>query len=89
MTKKKKSLLIVLSVIIVICAAFIPKVCHNHGNNVNTSNSETVTVPEKYNEYYERNHDFVGNHSNSLEIQSYYKNGCQQFLLTTVFLFLS
>ena len=64
MTKKKKSLLIVLSVIIVICAAlcaaFIPKVCHNHGNNVNTSNSETVTVPEKYNEYYERNHDFVG-----------------------------
>lgn len=64
MDKKKKSLLIVLPVIIIICALalaiFITKSYHNNDVNVNTSNIEIVTVPEKYNEYYEKNNDFVG-----------------------------
>lgn len=73
MNKKKKSALLILSVVlVVIVAAGIAFALYSNKNPSSESVynspsesevqsvSESTTVPEKYNEYYEKNNDFVG-----------------------------
>lgn len=61
--KKKPFLLILLIVVLVVCAAtglYFAVHANSHVSDNTNYISEGTTVPEKYNEYYNQNNDFVG-----------------------------